>query len=156
MVTIRATATAIEILKDNRERVALHQRRYTGSRYVTNIDHMPPHHRHQHDANRFDGRKYRMWAKNIGEQTYAAIDYLLSSQIVEEQAYRSCMGILQCSKKYGDERLEAACAKAIAMKSCTYSTRTTILKNGQDKVSASKTDKPSPLHENLRGSKAYV
>lgn len=156
MVTIRATAITIEILNDNRERVALHQRRFSGLRYVTNVDHMPPHHRHQHDANRFDGTKYRMWAKNIGEQTYAAIDRLLSSQIVEEHACRSCMGILQCSKKYGNERLEAACSKAIAMKSCTYSTITTILKNGQDKVSASKTDKPTPLHENLRGSNAYV
>ena len=156
LVTIRATTTTIEILNDNRERVALHQRRYTGSRYVTNLGHMPPHHRHQHNANSFDGTKYRLWAGSIGEQTYAAIDHLLSSQIVEEQAYRSCMGILQCSKKYGNERLEAACAKAITMKSCTYSTITTILKNGQDKVSSSKADKPTPLHENLRGSEAYV
>ena len=156
LVTIRASVTTIEILNDNRERVALHQRRYTGSRYVTNIVHMPPHHRHQHHANRFDGTKYRMWAKNIGVQTYDAIDHLLSSQIVEEQAYRSCMDILQYSKKYGNERLEAACAKSITMKSCNYSTITTILKNGQDKVSTSKTDKPTPLHENLRGSQAYV
>jgi transposase len=156
MVTIRATTTTIEILNNNRERVALHQRRYIGSRYVTNTGHMPPHHRHQHDANRFDGTKYRMWAKNIGEQTYAVIDHLLSSQIVEEQAYRSCMGILQCSRKYGNQRLETACTKAIAMKSCKYSTITTILKNGQDRISASKTDEPTPLHENLRGSKAYV
>ena len=77
-------------------------------------------------------------------------------QIVEEQAYRSCMGILQCSKKYGNKRLEAACAKAIDMKSCTYSTITTILKNGQDKVISAKTGSPTPLHENLRGSEAYA
>jgi len=156
LVTIRASVTTIEILNDNRERVALHQRRFTGTRYATNIDHMPTHHRHQHHANRYDGAKYRMWAGNIGEQTYAVIDHLLSSQVVEEQAYRSCMGILQSSKKYGNDRLEAACAKAITMNSCTYSTITTILKNGQDKVTSSKKDKPTPLHENLRGSKAYV
>ncbi|TWH45043.1 IS21 family transposase [Sporomusa sp. KB1] len=156
MVTIRATATTIEVLNDNRERVALHQRRQTGSRYVTNLSHMPPHHRHQHNVNHFDGKKYRMWARNIGQQTYAVIDYLLSSQITEEQAYRSCMGVLQCSKKYGNERLEAACSKAITMKSCTYSTIATILKNGQDKVVASATSKPTPRHENLRGSEAYV
>lgn len=156
LVTIRATAITIEVLNSNRERVALHQRRYTGSRYVTNLDHMPPHHRHQHDANHFDGAKYRMWARNVGVQTYAAIDQLLSSQIAEEQAYRSCMGILQCSKKYGNERLEAACTKAIAMKSCTYTTITTILKNGQDKVLAPATSKSTPRHENLRGSQAYV
>lgn len=117
---------------------------------------MPPHHHHQYHTNRFDGPKYRMWAKNIGDQPHTAIDHLLSSQIVEEQAYRSCMGILQYSKKYGNERLEAACAKAITMKSCSYSTITTILKNGQDKVFLSKTDQPTPLHENLRGAEAYV
>ena len=156
LVTIRATAATIEILNDIRERVALHQRRFTGSRYVTNLNHMPPHHRHQHRANRFDGNKYRMWARNIGEQTFAAIDCLLSSQIVEEQAYRSCMGILQCSKKYGNDRLEAACTKAITMNSCTYSTITTILKNGQDKSLPAISNKPTPLHENLRGSEAFV
>jgi transposase len=156
MVTIRATATAIEIFNDNRERVALHQRYHTGKRYVTNLSHMPANHRHQHQANRFDGAKYRMWAKNIGEETYAAIDYLLSSQVVEEQAYRSCMGILQYSKKYGHERLEAACSKAQAMNSCNYTTITTILKNSQDKTPAAKTAKPTPRHENIRGSQAYV
>ena len=156
LVTIRATATTIEILNDNRERVALHHRRQTGSRYVTNLSHMPPHHRHQHEVNQFDGARYRSWARNIGQQTYATIDYLLRSQVVEEQAYRSCMGILQCAKKYGNERLEAACGKAIAMKSCTYSTISTILKNGQDKVSTSASNKVTPEHENLRGSQAYV
>ena len=156
LVTLRATATTIEILNDNRERVALHQRRQTGARYVTNLGHMPSHHRHQYDANHFDGEKYRMWARNIGGQTFAVIDHLLSSQIAEEQAYRSCMGILQCAKKYGNERLEAACTKAVVMNSCTYSTITTILKNGQDKVRATATCKPTPQHENLRGSEAYV
>ena len=156
LVTIRATAVTIEILNDNRERVALHRRRRTGSRYVTILSHMPAHHRHQHDANHFDGAKYRMWARNIGVHTFAAIDQLLSSQNVEEQAYRSCMGILQCSKKYGNERLEAACAKAITINSCTYSTITTILKNGQDKVVTSTTSKATPRHENIRGSEAYV
>lgn len=156
LVTIRATAITIEILNDNRERVALHTRRQTGLRYVTNLAHMPPHHRHQHDANHFDGAKYRMWARNIGVQTYAAIDCLLSSQVAEEQAYRSCMGVLQCAKKYGNERLEAACDKAISLNSCTYTTITTILKNGQDKVVASAKSTSTPQHENLRGSQAYV
>jgi len=96
------------------------------------------------------------WAKSIGEQTYAAIDYLLTSQVIEEQAFRACLGILRCAEKYGHGRLNAACAKAIAMNSCTYSTITTILKNGQDKVSLAQKDLPTPLHENLRGSAAYV
>jgi transposase len=156
LVTIRATATIIEILNDNRERVALHQRRYTGSRYVTKTNHMPSHHRHQHQVNSLNGTGYRKWARSIGEQTYAVVDSLLNSQVVEEQAFRSCMGILQCARKYGHERLEAACPKAMAMNSCTYSTIKTILKNGQDKVSLNTKELPTPLHENIRGCTAYV
>ena len=156
MVTLRATGTSIEILNDNRERVAVHQRRHTGSRYVTQLSHMPPHHRHQQDANHFDGAKYRLWAGNMGPKTYAVIDHLLSAQVAEEQAYRSCMGILQCARKYGNERLESACTKAVVMKSCSYSTISTILKNGQDKVCSPPACKPTPRHENLRGSEAYV
>jgi transposase len=156
MVTIRATATAVEILNDNRERVATHQKRYSGSRYVTNLSHMPAHHRHQHEANTFDGARYRQWAKNTGQQTFIAIDQLLKSQVTEEQSYRSCMGILQCAKKYGNDRLEAACSKALTMRSCTYSTIVTILKNSQDKTLFSTLGKSTPRHENLRGSEAYV
>jgi hypothetical protein len=117
---------------------------------------MPPHHRHQHHVSSLDGAKYRSWAKSIGEHAYAVIDHLLSSHAVEEQAFRSCMGIIRCSQKYGNERLEAACKKAIAMNSCTYSTIIAILKNGQDKVPLAEKDLPTPLHENLRGNTAYV
>ncbi|MBP1763022.1 MAG: family transposase [Firmicutes bacterium] len=78
LVTIRATATTIEILNDNRERVAIHKRRQPGARYVTHLGHMPSHHRHQHDMNHFDRAKYRMWARNIGRQTFAVIDRLLT------------------------------------------------------------------------------
>lgn len=55
-VTIKATTKTIEIFNDNRERVAIHERRYVGKRHVSKIEHMPPHHRHQHDANRFDDK----------------------------------------------------------------------------------------------------
>ena len=71
---------------------------------------MPPNHQHQVKFNGFDGRRYSDWAQKIGENTTAVIDRLLKQQAVEEQAYRSCMGILQMSQTYGNERLEAACA----------------------------------------------
>jgi hypothetical protein len=47
VVTIRATPTMIEAISSNRERVALHVRRYSGSRYVTEHEHMPERHRRQ-------------------------------------------------------------------------------------------------------------
>jgi hypothetical protein len=61
------------------------------------------------------------------------------------------MGILQFSKTYGEAALEAACAKARAMGSCTYTTVKGIVKNG---VAASQ-GATVPDHENIRGSGYY-
>ncbi len=154
-VTLRATSETVEIISDNRERAALHRRRFIGSRYVTERGHMPKNHQFQHDRDRFDGARYREWAANIGENTAHVIEYMLTAQHVEETAYRSCMGVLQMSKSFGANRLEAACKKARAMKSCTYSTVKNILKNAQDKLPAPTNHPPTPAHENLRGAAAF-
>jgi hypothetical protein len=47
-------------------------------------------------------------------------------------------------------RLEAACGRARLLGSLTYSTVSTILKNGADAMPAG-TSKPIPEHENIRG-----
>jgi len=154
-VTLRVTTDMVEIINDNRERVALHQKRTIGSRYVTKSEHMPERHRVMQNLNRFDGKRYREWAKNIGEHTYFVVDSMLSSQHIEETAYRSCMGILQAANRYGNHRLESACGKARIMKACTYTTVSNILKNGLDKLSERPVPKPTPIHENLRGAAAY-
>jgi hypothetical protein len=41
------------------------------------------------------------------------IDYILSTAKVEQQAYRSCMGILKLADKHSKAKLEAACKKAM-------------------------------------------
>lgn len=58
-VTLRVTATMVEVINDNRERVALHQRRRSGSRYVSVTGHMPNKHRYQREANKRNGESYR-------------------------------------------------------------------------------------------------
>jgi hypothetical protein len=83
---------------------------------------MPPNHRAVHQQRQFDGNRYRSWAKTIGDNTYFIIDCLLSSGKVEEQGYKSCMGILQFSKTYSGTRLEMACKRARELGSHTYST----------------------------------
>lgn len=155
-VTIRATSTIVEVFDSNRIRIASHARRYSGKRYVTDPAHMPEHHRKYWDSKQFNGDKYRSWAENIGENTLYVIDRMLTAQKIEEQAYKSCMGLLQISKKYSPERLENACAKAKAMNSCTYTTVTNILKNGQDFIKpVSSSPKAMPEHENVRCAAYY-
>ena len=154
-VTLRVSAGTIEIINENRERMALHVRRYSGSRYATIRGHMPKNHQYQRDRDHFDGARYRDWAMNIGVNTSFVINALLSAQHVEETAYRSCMGVLQMASKYGADRLEAACVKARAMNACTYTTIKNILKNAQDKLPVTSRIKPTPHHENLRGPASF-
>jgi len=155
-VVLRATGSTIEIIDKNYLRVASHLRRYATSqgRYVSNISHMPSNHQAVYQSRQFDGTRYRSWAGNIGENTFFIIDTLLSSCKIEEQGYKSCMGVLQLGKKYGGTRLEAACRRARVLGSHTYSTVKTILTNGVEDF----TDdiaKPTPKHENIRGSEYY-
>jgi hypothetical protein len=153
-VTIHAYAKKIEIFNDRGERVALHSRRFSGRRYVTNEEHMPANHRAVREFNQYDGAHYRYRAASIGNNAYRFIDTLLKSADYEEQAYKSCMAVVNFSKQYGNARVENTCKKALALNSVNYSTLKNILKNNQDNkpvnVNNSDADTPTPQHENLR------
>jgi hypothetical protein len=115
---------------------------------------MPPNHQAVLETRKFDGERYREWAKKIGDNTYFIIDHFLTIGKVEEQGYKSCMGVLQLSKTYSAERLEAACKRAKSIGSCTYSTVKTLLKNGVENAPEN-IPEPTPEHENIRGSEYY-
>lgn len=156
-VTVRATSTTVEVLYDNM-RVCSHIRNYDPrKRYVTDPEHMPKKHRRYLEQSDWNGRRYRSWANRIGINTYAVINTLLNSCVIEEQAYKSCMGILQLSRKYSNERLEAACSRARKLGSFSYTTVHNILKNGQDKLPLldSPDHTPLPEHKNVRGAGYY-
>jgi hypothetical protein len=61
----------------------------------------------------WNGDRFRRWAKQIGDNTYKVVDAILTSRIVEQQSYRSLMGLLKLTEKYSSEALEAACIKAL-------------------------------------------
>ena len=152
-VTIHAYAKRIEIFLRSGERIAVHPRRFTGRRYVTITEHMPPNHQAVVSMRSFDGRYYRQKAGGIGQCTYRFICALLEGADFEEQAYKSCMAVINFSRRYGNTRVEQACHKALLLNSPTYTTLKNILKNGQDMIPASGSsdaDIPTPYHENLR------
>ena len=54
---------------------------------------------------------------------------------VERQGYKSCASLMKLADRYGTERLENACAKALSYTpSPSLKNISTILKNGQDRV----------------------
>lgn len=152
-VVIHAYTRCIQIYDLNHDRIAIHERRITGRRYITSITHMPENHKAVVEMNSFDGSYYRKRAEYIGPNTYDFICKLLDNASFEEQAYKSCMGIIRFKDKYGADRLEMACNKALALKSVSYTTIKNILQNRQETqplITSSDTDTPTPYHENLR------
>lgn len=155
-VEVRITASVIEVYF-NHVRICSHQRLYGRAGKRSTIDeHMPPNHK---EYVQWDGNRFLAWACKIGDNTRELVQQVLGSRKVEQQAYRSCFGILKLADKYTAFRLENACKKALALKSPSYTTVNNILKNGMDKV---ETDIPSvpqniiPIHSHIRGAAYYA
>ena len=109
-VDIRATETTIEIFYEH-DRIATHRRLYgRKGQYSTISEHMPEDHQKYLEWN---GDRFRKWAKQIGKNTHKVVEVILSSSKVEQQSYRSCMGLLKLADKYTAARLEAACSQVL-------------------------------------------
>ena len=129
-VDVRATDKVVEIFF-NHNRIASHRRLYgRKGQYSTVTEHMPPEHQQYLEWN---GDRFRNWAAKIGANTERVVNALLSSQRVEQQSYRSCMGLLKMAERYSAYRLEAACQKALLYTSTpSYKSIRNILVAGKE------------------------
>ena len=59
---------------------------------------------------------------------------ILKSRPHPEQGYRACLGLMRLGRRYGAERLEAACARAERLRSYSYRTVKNILASAQDRL----------------------
>lgn len=134
-VDVRVTASRVEVFYDQRS-IASH-RKLAGRKgqYSTVTEHMPQDHQEYLEWN---GDRFRKWAFQIGPCTGDAINAILASQKVEQQSYRSCMGVLKLAERYSSERLEAACKKALSYTaSPSYKSIKSILEAGKAETSVS-------------------
>ena len=67
---------------------------------------MPDNHKAVVAFRSLDGKYYRSKGSEIGQATYEFINRLLDKADFEEQAYKSCMGVISFSRTYGDYRVE--------------------------------------------------
>ena len=67
----------------------------------------------------------------IGLALRALIEALLTDRVVER--LRAAQGVLRFAERYGAERLEGACARALAHDNVQYRTVKTILARGLDR-----------------------
>lgn len=113
-VDIRITDSLIEVFY-NHTRIASHPRIYgRKGQYSTQQEHMPANHQ---KFLAWNGDRFRKWAESIGVSTYQVIDSILTSHKIEQQGYRSCMGLLHLADKHGAGNLENACRQALSFSS---------------------------------------
>lgn len=152
-VDIRATATMVEILL-NHGRIASHRRSHKRFGYTTVFDHMPRSHQKHLE---WTPSRIIDWGKKIGSAAAELLERIMNERPHPEQGYRACLGIIRLEKRYGRERVEKACARALRCQRCTYRSVESILKNNlEDKSLPDRTAKSLPSHENVRGSRYYA
>lgn len=96
------------------------------------------------------------WALSIGPHTAQIVQALLESRKHPQQAYRSCLGLLRLAKPYGEERLEAACRRALPAGIISYKGVKNILDAKLDQVEPEEPSAVIPKnHENVRGEAYY-
>ena len=151
-VEARLTATTVEIFHRSR-RVASHVRSYVRFRFTTDPAHMPEAHQ-KHFAG---GDSVIAWGASIGPMTEAMVRRLLDANPVREQGWRSAKGLQRLASKYGETRLEAACAHALHFGARSYKPVERLLELGREQRDLPGTADPSsPLtHENVRGPRYY-
>ena len=156
-VDVRITDKVVEIFY-NHNRIASHCRLYgRKGQYSTVTEHMPPDHQKFLEWN---GDRFRKWAERIGNNTYNVVNAILSSQRVEQQSYRSCMGILKLAEKHSAQRLEAACKIALSYTATpSYKSIKNILVAGKERIDqalqASETAATHNKHAITRGAAYY-
>ncbi len=155
-VDVRVTERTIEVFRA-RERIASHARSHAKGKHTTIAEHMPKSHQKHAE---WTPARLTNWASKIGPSTEALVCAILEDRPHPEQGYRSCLGILRLARHYGEQRLEAACARAVTVRARSYRSVESILKNGLDRVpiespETQREDAPRPAHENIRGREYY-
>ena len=94
--------------------VAEHARlRGMKGQYSTIVEHMPPAHAAMDSP--WSPERFSSWAHRIGAATGEAVDRLLASRPVVEQAFVPARNIPGLSKAYSPQLLERACARSNAL-----------------------------------------
>lgn len=148
----RVTATVVEVLHRG-QRVASHARNSRQGGFSTQVAHMPAAHRAHLE---WTPQRLIHWGQSIGPACAEAVTRLLARHKHPEHGYRACLGMLSLAKRYGKDRLEAACTRALQIGTCQYRHVSAILKNRQDQTAPVTADEwISPDHAHVRGPGYY-
>ena len=153
-VEIHYTASTVEILYRGK-RVASHAHSSKAHAHSTIAEHRPKSHQQY-----LEWTPTRMieWAGKGGPFTARLVEGMLAEKPHPEMGYRSALGVISLSRKYGPERVEAACTRAVRLKIHRYQSVKSILAAGLDRQPLPQLVAPAPPleHANIRGAEYYA
>jgi hypothetical protein len=99
----------------------------------------------------------RRWGASIGPQTGAMIEAITAEAVHPDQTYRRCLGLLRLAKRFGNDRLELACDRALKLRAIGFRSVKNILEKGLEKADIPENNEATLplLHDNVRGSDYY-
>ena len=145
---VRLTSSRVEIFQES-VLVASHHRE-PGPRYVsTTPEHMPESHREYAE---WTPQRLSRWASESGPCVGEFVQTMLLAYVRPEHGFRPAFGLIGLGKRYGHDRLERACARALRAGATKYSNVKSILERGLDLLDVLPEPAPDPIvHENVRG-----
>lgn len=148
---VRFTQRTVEVFHQG-QRIASHQRDHRKGRYTTVTAHMPEKHR---AYAQWTPERLVRWAEKQGPYTAELSQKIIASRPHPQQGFRACMGLMRLGKSYGTDRLEAACQRALHIRSYRYKSVESILKNHMDKLPLDQEEAHQAVtqqtHEYIRG-----
>lgn len=152
-VEARFSEKTVEIFLKG-ERIAAHARSYVPGKYTTLQEHRPPNHQHLE----WTLSEIMEKGRQVGTSTVALLERIMQIRKHPELGRRACRGVLRFGKRYSNERLEAACRRALAMNACSYRSIKSILAKSLDREPLEPVVIPAAhaeVHANVRGADYY-
>ena len=152
-VDVRFSEKTVEIFLKG-QRIAAHARSHIPGKHTTLKEHRPQ----KHQDLEWTSSRMADKGQEVGPSTAALLERIMQVRKYPELGYRSCLGVLRLGKSYSNERLEAACRRALAMEACSYRSVRSILEKSLDREPLEPAEIPAAhmqVHANVRGSDYY-
>ena len=149
-VKIMFTNYKVEIFH-NYQSIAIHKRLQSPFKYTTDKEHLPSTHRFVAET---EPDKLLSIADEIHKDVKLYLMKILELKQHPEYLNRICLGVLNLSRKYGNERLTKASQRSLVFGIYNYRIEKKILETGLEMYEADDNteDFEMPQHDNIRGS----
>jgi transposase len=152
-VDVRSSEKTVEIFLKG-QRIAAHVRSHVPGKPTT----LPEHRPEKHQDLEWTSSRIAERGRDAGPFTVAVLKKIMETRKHPELGYRACLGVVRLGKRYTNERLEAACRRALAMNVCSYRSIKSILESSLDWQALEPVEIPAvheEVHANVRGPEYY-